>query len=726
MSAPAATLERVYETGGGDVPVPGVSLGTGTLVADTVPLADREVVLPLLDARPDAGLLRLLTRLDQAGWVHPGEDDGEDHLGAAHGPVDPAPADLALLGVRALERVAAHVAALQARAATAAAGRAAASRPVDVVDPEDADRGRRRVHLMDPDGHEVAQAAARSRSWVEDQRLLVDGPLEAWGGALTEGSLPAGAVAAATAAVRARLELEHVGDTEHGTYEERQAVAAVAARRGLMELRERRPAAAARWARRTVDALLGVTAARRYADVRVRRRVEVERGRDGAASLVWTGPADQISLAHASLHQMAWALRTGDPVPPDPDDDDAVASSRSAARTSGLTHAQAVSDSLLAAVLSAHLDPASAPQLLPDGRLLVHGWQGVAPPGDEVGRPPRSAQAPVLGRDEAEGRLGRPPEGHLRRPPPLRVQALRSTLDGADDLPGLLVGQQVLPAAAARALVGVRSGEDLAVERDAQVAELARADEPLDDPAALFGDPAPPSEPGRPPDWWARLVEETGSWRDGPPTSTPAGAPRAPGPEGPAPGLHRDAVRPLADLALDVRVEDVLVDPATGRAVAPPDVAAPTTTYRPGAGQARHAATAWPTCAVAGCERPSEVCDLDHQPSWATSGVTRADALHPRCRTHHLLVTHGGWSVSALADGTLVTRTRRGLTTCSPPADLLESARLALAAAHLCWGDVPRERPWRVVPPAPPTGGAPSDPARRDAPTSTDLCPPPF
>ncbi len=57
------------------------------------------------------------------------------------------------------------------------------------------------------------------------------------------------------------------------------------------------------------------------------------------------------------------------------------------------------------------------------------------------------------------------------------------------------------------------------------------------------------------------------------------------------------------------------------------------------------------TCRFPGCRRSAALSDLDHAQSWEEGGTTSLDNLGALCRRHHLLKTHGGWSIESRADG---------------------------------------------------------------------------
>ncbi len=46
------------------------------------------------------------------------------------------------------------------------------------------------------------------------------------------------------------------------------------------------------------------------------------------------------------------------------------------------------------------------------------------------------------------------------------------------------------------------------------------------------------------------------------------------------------------------------------------------------------------------CDRVSHWCDVHHLVHWADGGETNIENLVLLCRTHHLLVHEGGWTIS--------------------------------------------------------------------------------
>jgi len=78
--------------------------------------------------------------------------------------------------------------------------------------------------------------------------------------------------------------------------------------------------------------------------------------------------------------------------------------------------------------------------------------------------------------------------------------------------------------------------------------------------------------------------------------------------------------------------------------------------YRPSAALADFVRCRDLTCRFPGCDKPAEVCDLDHTVPFPT-GPTHASNLKLLCRYHHLLKTFytrcGGWADRQLPDGTV-------------------------------------------------------------------------
>ncbi|MEB3020271.1 HNH endonuclease signature motif containing protein [[Mycobacterium] crassicus] len=59
------------------------------------------------------------------------------------------------------------------------------------------------------------------------------------------------------------------------------------------------------------------------------------------------------------------------------------------------------------------------------------------------------------------------------------------------------------------------------------------------------------------------------------------------------------------------------------------------------------------TCRWPGCDRPAELCDLDHAIAYGLGGPTHPSNLRCLCRKHHLLKTFHGWRDRQHTDGTI-------------------------------------------------------------------------
>lgn len=80
--------------------------------------------------------------------------------------------------------------------------------------------------------------------------------------------------------------------------------------------------------------------------------------------------------------------------------------------------------------------------------------------------------------------------------------------------------------------------------------------------------------------------------------------------------------------------------------------------YRPSAALATYIRCRDLHCRFPGCDRPAEVCDVDHTVPWHRGGPTHPSNLALLCRAHHLLKTfvtgENGWAEDQFPDGTIV------------------------------------------------------------------------
>ena len=311
------------------------------------------------------------------------------------------------------------------------------------------------------------------------------------------------------------------------------------------------------------------------------------------------------------------------------------------------------------------------------------------------------------------------------------MQALTTTLDGEDDLPGLMRAPGgalvVQPAAVLRRLAGTATESDRAADADADAAEVRRQAQAaveseetvrlLEGLGLALPDAAPPrpvsrtvvdlqdaeqvrSEAerllgdllhvGHEPTWTRTTLHgradaldptapgpTSGPFGSGPPDGTgssgssgASGSIEATGATGPSGPVRAARDRPGE--------RDVTVDRATGRPQVDAAAAMTGDGYRFGAAQRRAVEQASPTCAAPGCTVPVERCDVDHVRAWGDGGPTASGNALPACRHHHLLKTHGGWTWRVHGDGAVELTTREGTVVRTPPADLLAAQRLAV------------------------------------------------
>lgn len=93
------------------------------------------------------------------------------------------------------------------------------------------------------------------------------------------------------------------------------------------------------------------------------------------------------------------------------------------------------------------------------------------------------------------------------------------------------------------------------------------------------------------------------------------------------------------------------------RPLARPDQLKSEPRYRPSTALAEFIRCRDLTCRFPGCDKPAEVCDIDHTVPWHRGGLTHPSNLALLCRAHHLLKTffdgENGWAEQQFADGTI-------------------------------------------------------------------------
>jgi hypothetical protein len=73
------------------------------------------------------------------------------------------------------------------------------------------------------------------------------------------------------------------------------------------------------------------------------------------------------------------------------------------------------------------------------------------------------------------------------------------------------------------------------------------------------------------------------------------------------------------------------------------------------------------TCRYPPCRRPAEQCDLDHRVPYDEGGLTCPCNIDGKCRSHHQLKQHPGWSVTQLSPGVFKWTTPSGRSYVSRP-----------------------------------------------------------
>lgn len=102
------------------------------------------------------------------------------------------------------------------------------------------------------------------------------------------------------------------------------------------------------------------------------------------------------------------------------------------------------------------------------------------------------------------------------------------------------------------------------------------------------------------------------------------------------------------------------------------------------------------TCRFAGCNRRAAGCDIDHAEPWESGGLTDRANLGCLCRRHHVLKTHGNWTLESRApDGSVRWR--------GPDGRVFEGANLTvrerlLSSVPLVAQDRPPPRPAEPAP----------------------------
>jgi hypothetical protein len=98
------------------------------------------------------------------------------------------------------------------------------------------------------------------------------------------------------------------------------------------------------------------------------------------------------------------------------------------------------------------------------------------------------------------------------------------------------------------------------------------------------------------------------------------------------------------------------------------------------------------TCRFPGCDKPAQVCDVDHTVAYPV-GPTHPSNLKCLCRFHHLLKTFwnalGGWCDRQLPDGTIIWTSPTGHTYTTHPGSVHLFPQLCRPTATLWTGEPP-------------------------------------
>ncbi|MGV1088684.1 MAG: DUF222 domain-containing protein [Mycobacterium sp.] len=93
------------------------------------------------------------------------------------------------------------------------------------------------------------------------------------------------------------------------------------------------------------------------------------------------------------------------------------------------------------------------------------------------------------------------------------------------------------------------------------------------------------------------------------------------------------------------------------------------------------------TCRFPGCDKPAEVCDIDHTVPWNRGGPTHPSNLALLCRAHHLLKTfwagESGWQEKQFSDGRIVWTSPAGHTYTTTPGGAVFFPHLSAATEEL-------------------------------------------
>jgi hypothetical protein len=117
------------------------------------------------------------------------------------------------------------------------------------------------------------------------------------------------------------------------------------------------------------------------------------------------------------------------------------------------------------------------------------------------------------------------------------------------------------------------------------------------------------------------------------------------------------------------------------RPLIPPALLCAEPRYRPSTALAEFIRCRDLVCRFPGCDKPAEVCDIDHTVPWHADGPTHPSNLALLCRAHHLLKTfwagENGWAERQYADGSITWTSPSGRTYTTKPGGALFFPALA-------------------------------------------------
>jgi len=109
--------------------------------------------------------------------------------------------------------------------------------------------------------------------------------------------------------------------------------------------------------------------------------------------------------------------------------------------------------------------------------------------------------------------------------------------------------------------------------------------------------------------------------------------------------------------------------------------------YRPSAALAAFIRARDLCCRFPGCDKPAEVCDIDHTIPYRVGGPTHPSNLSLKCRAHHLLKTfwsgQNGWREKQFSDGTIVWTSPSGRRYATTPGGAMFFPQLAMPTEEL-------------------------------------------